>query len=228
MLGVGSKQSGWWYFKKFDIETSKITTIGKAFLTDTSVWAPSAHLFCNKTTDIVYCFLVKKDTCRLYEVSRNGTFAVREIGIADTADDIGSAAVDETSGNIFIVSNNALKKIDPETGQETTVTTYTNANPQNLYFNDNDGMFYAIDNSGNSYKLLRIEPSNGTLTIKGIIDRVDATKPYYETSFDRCSNQFILTQKVSISDFKANTRLVEASRFVLNHSKRPACEATHV
>jgi hypothetical protein len=126
-------------------------------------------------------------------VSRNGVFDIRQIGVFDTAYHIWSAAVDESSGYIFILRGRTLKKIDPNTGNTSDVATYNDAGPYMLYYNDNDKMFYSIDQP-EKHRLLKINPTNGALTVQGTISGIDTATRYYQLTFDRCNNQLIILQ----------------------------------
>lgn len=165
-------------------------TMGSYVLDDTSKHAPvNIDIFCNSLSDILYCFTTQSDSCKLYEVSRNGIFNVHLIGVYDNGYNIRTAAVDETSGNIFAMQGNTLKKIDPNNGNLSEVATYTDSQPIKLYYNNNDKMFYAVDRVG-QYRLLRINPADGVLNVQGIIEGMDSLN-FYQITFDRCNNQLI-------------------------------------
>jgi len=179
-----------------NLESINTTNMGMYLLQDTTNPAPAYNnLICNTLTDILYCFSTQGDACKLYEVSRNGIFNVRLIGVYDSSYDTRSAVVDENSGNIYAMHGNALKKIDPITGNSFDVATYTNALPEKLYYNDNDKFFYALEgreqfkNIGH-FRLLRINPTDGILNVQGIIDGMD-TLNHDEIAFDHCNNQLI-------------------------------------
>jgi len=183
-------------FKYTNLNLLKNHEMGIYLLHDTNNPAPAYHnLICNALSDILYCFTMQSDSCKLYEVSRNGIFNVRLIGVYDSSYDTRSAVVDENSGNIYAMHGNALKKIDPITGNSFDVATYTNALPEKLYYNDNDKFFYALEgreqfkNIGH-FRLLRINPTDGILNVQGIIDGMD-TLNHDEIAFDHCNNQLI-------------------------------------
>jgi len=183
-------------FKYVNLDAFMKHEMGTYILHDTSNLAPAYHkIICNTLSDILYCFSTQSDACKLYEVSRNGIFNVRLIGVYDSCYDTWSADVDENSGNIYAMCGNTLKKIDPNTGNSFDVATYTNALPEKLFYNDNDKFFYALEgreqfrNSGH-YRLLRINPADGILNVQGIIDGMD-TFNYYQIVFDHCNNQLI-------------------------------------
>jgi hypothetical protein len=184
-----------WKFSYFNLDLLQVNEIGRSVFEDTSNHAAMyTFMTCNTLSDIVYCFTQQGDTCKLFEVSRNGVFGICQIGVFDTAYDIWSVAVDESSGYIFILQGNTLKKINPNTGNTSDVATYSDADPGWLNYNDNDKMFYALDRRG-QYRLLRINPANGALTVQGTISGVDTTKYYSQLTFDRCNNQLIILQQ---------------------------------
>jgi len=183
-------------FKYLNIDAFMKHEMGTYLLHDTSNPAPAYYkLICNSLSDILYCFTFQSDSCKLYEVSRNGIFNVRLIGVYDSSYDTWSADVDENSGNIYAICGNKLKKIDPNTGNSFDIATYTNALPEKLFYNDNDKFFYALEgreqfkNIGH-FRLLRINPTDGILNVQGIIDGMDSIN-YRQIAFDHCNNQLI-------------------------------------
>ncbi len=177
-------------FRYRNLDFSKYITMGSYVLDDTSKHAPvNIDIFCNSLSDILYCFTTQSDSCKLYEVSRNGMFNVHLIGVYDSGYNTRKVAVDETTGNIFAMQGNTLKKIDPNNGNASEVATYTDSHPRRLYYNDNDKMIYAVDRIG-QYRLLRINPADGVLNVQGIINGMDSLN-FYQIAFDRCNNQLI-------------------------------------
>jgi|GEM_PF-6577977 len=182
-----------WEFNSFSLDLLQVNEIGQAVFEDTSNRGLMyTSMTCNTLLDIVYCFKQQDDTCKLYEVSRNGVLGIHQICVLDTGYRTWTAAVDEISGNIFLLHGRTLKKIDPNTGNISYVTTYLDTDPDILYFNNNDKMFYAIDCPG-QHRLLRINPGNGELSIQGTINGLD-TNDYYQVTYDRCNNQLIILQ----------------------------------
>ncbi len=177
-------------FRYAKIYDSDETELGTYIFNDTTKHAPlNIDIICNSLSDILYCFTTQSDSTKLYEVSRNGMFNVHLIGVYDTSLNIRTAAVDETTGNIFAMQGNTLKKIDPNNGNASEVATYTDSQPRKLYYNDNDKMIYAVDRVG-QYRLLRINPADGVLNVQGIIDGMDSLN-FYQIAFDHCNNQLI-------------------------------------
>jgi hypothetical protein len=193
---------GRWYFKYFNVDAGVVADMGSVVVDPGNVSSFGLSLVCNTTADIVYALGRKNDSGILYEISRNGILNVREVLAVDSSVFYyNPAAVDEIFGSIFFMSKHDLMKIDPATAEVTTVATYSDADPAYLLYNDNDKMFYALDNL-HKYRLLRIDPTNGSLTVVGTVD----TDPNWLLSLklDRCNNQCILVQSDSTSAYSIN------------------------
>jgi hypothetical protein len=184
-----------WTFKYFNVDAGVTTDMGNVRLIDNYMTATfGTLLICNTSADILYFARGTNDSSVLYEISRNGVLNPREILGTDSSLSFNYPVVDESSGNIFFINKHALMKIDPATAQITTVATYTDVDPIELLFNNNDKMFYALDNL-HKYRFLRIDPASGALTVLSSI----ATGPNRPASLmlDRCNNQCIFAQKDS-------------------------------
>jgi hypothetical protein len=184
--------TGRWSFRYFCVDAGVSVDMGNAVMTNTSKISTFVlSLVCNTSADIVYAMGQSDDSSILYEISRSGVFNVREIfGTDSSIFYYDPSAVDETSGSIFFLKNKVLMKIDPITAKFSTVAMYTDADPVDLLYNDNDKMFYALDNL-HKYRLLRIDPANGVLTVIGTVDDADFNRSPV-LRLDRCNNQCIL------------------------------------
>ena len=148
------------------------------------------YLLCNSKTGKLYDVNGGwgGPTESIYEINTTGVFSEKRIYIADSGS-IHSPVVDENSGYIFFVSWPYLKKVDPATGTASIVTTYSNVLPDQLQYDNNDGMFYGVNIYTQPYTFIRINPKNGAVTTIADLSYVSGNLDH---TFDYCDNLYIV------------------------------------
>ncbi|MBX2905931.1 MAG: hypothetical protein KF744_07835 [Taibaiella sp.] len=178
---------------KVAFSTEEVTYVAYRGTLDSPGWKGQAvDLFCDSKRDRLYyvgkaCpFIESAD--RIYELVINGdSCRERFLYRATPGDTINSPVIDEASGDIFFQSGKNMVRLDAGGGTIKQSWDYGSVQVKGLQYAN--GSFYGVDKSTSPVWYLKVDPSNGH------IDRLREL-PYYApgiaTTFDHCSNQFII------------------------------------
>ena len=182
------------YLYKIDFSGGGVAQFPHTAADSAGNWA----LLCNSKTGKLYNITNGWGPVEtIYEVITAPVFSETKIFTTDSGT-LHSPVIDENSGYIFFVSWPYLKKIDPASGTASIVTTYTNVLPDQLQYDNKDGMFYGVNIFTRPYTFIRINPKNGDVTTLADLSFFTDNPSH---TFDYCDNLYILYGQTNLSTY---------------------------